>query len=167
VRQRESAPLVDKFFALVDAHCGVDGRPKVTNELLRKALVYAVNQRLVLREFLANGEIPLSNNLSERALRRLVKGRINWLSHGSDEHAVRACALTSLIASCELLGIDPELYLQEILTVAPTYPTRAVLDLAPKNWVKTRQRLIAEGRLKYIDLAALAGSRLKFRRDSG
>jgi hypothetical protein len=167
VRQQESAPLVDKFFALVDAHCGPDGKPNVPNEALRKALVYAVNQRQVLREFLSNGEIPISNNASERALRKVVKGRANWLFHGSDDHAVRACALTSLIASCELLGIDPELYLQEILTVAPSYPTRAVLDLAPANWIKTRQRLIAEGRLKYIDLAHLTGARLKFRPDGG
>lgn len=166
VRQQESAPLVDQFFALVDVHCGPDGKPNVKNELLRKALVYAVNQREILHEFLLNGEIPLSNNASERALRKVVKGRANWLFHGSDDHAVRACALTSLIASCELLGIDPELYLQEILTVAPSYPARAVLDLAPANWIKTRQRLIAEGRLKYIDLAGLTGARLKFRQDS-
>jgi hypothetical protein len=56
---------------------------------------------------------------------------------------------------------------REILTVAPSYPARAVLDLAPVNWIKTRQRLIAEGRLKYIDLAGLTGARLKFRRDGG
>jgi hypothetical protein len=160
VRQRDSAPLVDAFFAWVDAHRGTD----VHNEALRKALVYANNQRLVLREFLSNGEIPLSNNLSERALRRIVKGRVNWLSHGSDDHAQRACALSSLIATCELIGLDPELYLQEVLTVAPSYPARAVLDLAPQNWVKTRQRLIEEGRLKYLDLAGLTGARIKFRR---
>jgi hypothetical protein len=44
-----------------------------------------------------------------------------------------------------------------------SHPAHAALDLAPKNWVKTRQRLIAEGRLKYIDLARATGSRLAFR----
>ena len=84
-------------------------------------------------------------HISERELRAIVKGRINWLFHSSDEHADRACAVFSLIASCEMHGLDPELYLQEILTVGPNYPVRDILDLSPKNWVATRQRLIAEG----------------------
>jgi hypothetical protein len=65
-----------------------------------------------------------------------------------------------LIVSCEVHGLDPELYLQEVLTVAPSWPVHRMLELTPKHWVGTRQRLIAEGRLKYIDLAAIAGSRL-------
>jgi transposase len=60
-------------------------------------------------------------------------------------------------------GLDHESYLQEILTVAPSYPLSRVLDLSPKNWVATRTRLIAEGRLKYLDLARITGSTLVFR----
>ncbi|KYF47974.1 hypothetical protein BE08_45355 [Sorangium cellulosum] len=30
--------------------------------------------------------------------------------------------------------LDPELYLQEILTVTPSYPLRRIFDLSPKNW---------------------------------
>ena len=74
-----------------------------------------------------------------------------------------SAAITSLIATCQMHGLDPELYLQEILTVAPSYPLRRILDLSPRNWVATRQRLIAEGRLKYLDLARITGSRLAFR----
>ena len=92
----------------------------------------------------------MDNNACERALRRVVKGRRNWLSHGSADHAERACAISSLIASCELHGIDPEFYLQEVLTVAPSWPASRALELAPKHWINTRQRLIAEGRLSYI-----------------
>jgi len=159
IRQQYSAPLVDDLFAWCDEQIPL-AHPE---SLVRKGLVYLTNQRVALREFLVNGEIPISNNISERALRRIVKGRMNWLSHGSDEHAVRACAVASLIASCEVHGLDPELYLQEVLTVLPTYPLKSVLDLSPKYWIATRQRLIAEGRLRYIDLAALFGSKLSFR----
>lgn len=159
-RQRESAPLVDALFTWVDAQWPklVDG-----DSLTRKGLVYLRNQREALREFLRNGEIPIDNNACERALRRVVKGRKNWLSHGSAEHAQRACAISSLIASCEVHGIDPEFYLQEVLTVAPSWPAHRVLELAPKHWIATRQRLIAEGRLRYLDLAQVTGSRLTFR----
>ena len=159
MRQEQSAPLVDAFFQWVEEQL-----PRAPEDsFLRKGLVYATNQKQALQEFLRNGEIPMSNNLSERALRRIVKGRMNWLCHGSDKHAERACAIASLIASCQVHGLDPEFYLQEVLTVIPTYPLKSVLDLSPKNWVATRQRLIAEGRLKYLDLASVFGSRLAFR----
>jgi transposase len=158
-RLRESAPLLDALLAWVD-----DQLPKALDgSLARKGLVYLDNQREALREFLRNGEIPMDNNACERALRRIVKGRRNWLSHGSADHAARACAISSLIASCELHGIDPEFYLQEILTVAPSWPAHRALELAPKHWIDTRQRLIAEGLLSYLDLARVTGSRLTFR----
>jgi transposase len=158
-RRRESAPLVDALLAWVDEQW-----PKTLDgSLARKGLVYLRNQREALREFLRNGEIPMDNNACERALRRVVKGRRNWLSHGSTDHAERACAISSLIASCELHGIDPEFYLQEILTVAPSWPANRALELAPKHWIDTRQRLIAEGHLSYIDIAWVTGSRLTFR----
>jgi hypothetical protein len=156
IRRRDSAPLVEDLFEwaereLPSAH---------EDSFLRKGLVYLHNQREALHEFLRNGEIPIHNTASERAARHVVKGRSNWLAHGSDDHAERACALTSLIVSCQVHGLDPELYLQEVLTVAPSWPVHRMLELTPKHWVATRQRLIAEGRLKYIDLAAIAGSRL-------
>jgi hypothetical protein len=158
-RLRQSAPLVDALLAWVD-----DQWPKALDgSLARKGIVYLRNQREALREFLRDGEIPMDNNACERALRRIVKGRRNWLSHGSADHAARACAISSLIASCELHGIDPEFYLQEVLTVAPSWPANRAIELAPKHWIDTRQRLIVEGHLSYIDLARVTGSRLTFR----
>ncbi|MGH3056046.1 MAG: IS66 family transposase, partial [Gaiellaceae bacterium] len=118
IRQCRSAPLIEALFAWVEQERAVVPE----HALLRAGLVYLHNQRDALCEFLYNGEIPIHNNASERALRRVVKGRQNWLFHGSDEHAVRACAVSSLIASCEMHGLDPEFYLQEVLTVAPSYP---------------------------------------------
>ena len=159
IRKEQSAPLVDEFFQWVDQQ--IEVAPQ--ESLLRKGLVYARNQREALHEFLRNGEIPISNNISERELRAIVKGRINWLFHSSDEHADRACAVFSLIASCEMHGLDPELYLQEILTVGPNYPVRDILDLSPKNWIATRQRLIAEGSLRYLDLAKFTEAELRSR----
>ena len=160
VRQTESAPLVKNLFEWADKR-----HPEVKNDdtFVRIGLGYLLNQREALHEFLRNGEIPIHNNISERALRRIVKGRMNWQRHGSDDHAKRACAISSLIASCELHGLDPELYLQEVLTVVPSWPVKRALELSPKNWVGTRQRLIAEGRLKYIDIAQITGSKLALR----
>lgn len=159
VRQRVSAPLVDDLLRIAKTR----RNELPSDSLTRKGFVYLDNQSGPLREFLSNGELPIHNNVSERELRRHVKGRINWLFHGSADHAHSACALSSLVASAELHGLDPEFYLQEILTVLPSYPVNRVLELAPESWLETRKRLIDEGRLKYLDIARVTGSALSFR----
>ena len=81
----------------------------------------------------------------------------------SDDHAEHSCALVSLLASCDPHRLDPEFYLQEVLTVAPTWPRSRALELSPKYWVQTGQQLIRDGLLRYIDLARITGSKLMFR----
>jgi hypothetical protein len=159
VRQLKSAPLVDELLA----RAAIRREELPDDSLTRKGFVYLDNQSTSLREFLVDGEIPIHNNACESELRRPVKGRMNWLFHGSVEHARSAAAILSLVASAELHGLDPEFYLQELLTVLPEYPARRVLELAPVNWVQTRRRLIEAGQLRYIDLARVTGSRLAFR----
>ena len=159
VRARKSAPLADELLSLAASR----RHELPADSLTRKGFIYLDNQRGPLREFLNNGELPIHNNVSERELRRHVKGRMNWLFHGSEEHANSACAISSLVASAELQGLDPELYLQEILTVMPSYSVKRVLELSPENWLETRQRLIADGRLKYLDLARATGCALSLR----
>lgn len=158
-RQNRSAELVDKLFrkAAVRQHeLGADS-------LTRKGYVYLDNQRESFREFLRNGEIPIHNNGCERQLRRMRKGQMNWLFHRSEAHASSTANLWSLVASAELQGLGPELYLQEFFTVIGAYPLRLLLDLAPNHWVQTRFRLIETGQLRYIDWARVTGSRLDFR----
>ncbi|MCU0693413.1 MAG: IS66 family transposase [Polyangiaceae bacterium] len=156
VRQAESAPIVDELFRWVQ----LSKRGVSNASLISKAFTYFANQSEPLRRFLSNGQVPIHNNSSESALRAMVKGRMNWLFHGSAEHAGRACAVGSLIGSSKVHDLDPEFYLQEVSTVAPCYPIQRMLDLSPKNWVATRRRLIEQGSLKYIDLARVLGSRL-------
>ena len=85
-------------------------------------------------------------------------------TQGSEGHACRTAQLSSLLAGAELLGLDPEFYLQEILTVIGKYLARLMLELAPNRWVETRSRLTAAGQRKDIDLARVTGSGLAFRR---
>ncbi|HQF26124.1 MAG TPA: transposase, partial [Polyangiaceae bacterium] len=102
------------------------------------------------RDACGNGEIPIHNNDCEQPLRRMVKGRMNWLFHGSEEHACSTANLSSLVARAEQHGLAPEFSLQEILTMIGEYPARQVLELAPNRWVETRSRLIEAGQLRYI-----------------
>ncbi|MEJ7734400.1 MAG: transposase [Polyangiaceae bacterium] len=128
---------VDAFFAWVDeARAITTGR-----NLATKALGYAHNQEAELRRVFLDGRLPLDNNRSERALRKIVVGRKNWLFYGSDLHADAAAALFSLIASCRMHRVEPERYLEEVIRVLPYWPRDRYLELSPKHWNATRARL--------------------------
>ena len=133
-------PLVDDFFAW--ARAARDNTPG--RNLATKALGYALNQEVELRRVLDDGDLPLDNTRAERALRKIVVGRKNWMFYGSDTHAEAAAAIFSLIASCRLHTLDPFTYLDEVMRVLPYWPKDRYLELAPTHWRATRARLLPE-----------------------
>jgi hypothetical protein len=137
-RQQALRPLLDDFFAWADAE---HSRLAPTRGLLASAFGYALRQKDALRRFLDDGRLPLSNNASERELRRIAVGRKTWLFFGSDDHAQAAANLFSLIASCQLHDLDPEAYLTDIFRILPYWPRDRYLELAPKFWADTHARL--------------------------
>ena len=138
-RQLVARPLLDNFFAWVTEQYAL---VQDTRGLVATAFGYAVRQEGPLRCFLEDGRLVMTNNHSERALRGpIASGRKAWLFFGSDDHATAAANLFSLIVSCELHRLDPELYLAEIIHVLPYWPRDRYLELAPKYWAATRARL--------------------------
>jgi transposase len=136
-RDQHVRPLMLGFFQWVkDARANTLGR-----NLATKALGYAVNQEQELLRVLDDGRLPLDNTRSERALRKVVVGRKNWMFYGSDTHAESAAAILSVIASCRLHRIDPQQYLDEVLRVLPYWPQDRYLELAPLHWNETRAKL--------------------------
>lgn len=136
-REEKLRPLIDAFFAWV-------ARVRLTSEgrnLATKALGYASNQEQELRGVLLDGRLPLDNTRSERALRKIVVGRKNWMFYGSELHASAAAAIFTILASCRLHRIEPWKYLDELLRLLPEWPARRYIELAPKNWKTTRARL--------------------------
>jgi hypothetical protein len=109
---------------------------------LRTALGYAHRQRAALTRFFEDGRLQLTNNGSERELRRIATGRKAWLFVGSDDHAQAAGNLLTLIASARLHKLDPEAYLCDLFRVLPQWPRDRYLELAPKYWPATRARMV-------------------------
>jgi transposase len=139
-RQIVSSPLLDDFFPWAQAQYAC---VKDTRGLVATAFGYAVRQEPALRRFLDDGRLPMTNNHSERALRGIAVGRRAWLFFGSNDHASAAANLLSLIASCELHRLDPETYLAEIIHLLPYWPRDRYLELAPRYWAATRERIPA------------------------
>lgn len=116
------------------------------------ALGYLVRQRRALLRFLDDGRLRLDTNPAELALRREVVGRKNWLFVGSDDGAKWNTVAVSLVASCQLHGIEPWTYLRDVLTLLPSWPKQRVLELAPKHWRETAARSEVQERLTELRL---------------
>ena len=58
----------------------------------------------------------------------------HYLFVGSDAGGRRAAALYSLIESAKLNGLNPQLYLTDLLTRIADHPARQIADLLPWNW---------------------------------
>ena len=66
-------PLVDALFAYLKSN-----ERKASTAKLKQAVTYALNQEKYLRVFLEDGEVPMDNNASERAIRGFCIGKKNW-----------------------------------------------------------------------------------------
>ena len=132
-RLAKSKPILDEFFAWCDRESALvlDETP------ISKAIGYARNQRLALQRFLEDGRLPIHNNLSERELRREAIGRRNWTFLGTDEAGDVNATFVTLLASCQLHGVEPLGYLRDLLCLLPSWPVKRVLELAPAYWKKT------------------------------
>jgi len=117
---------------------------------LAAAIGYHDNQRTALRRFLSDGRLRIDNNLSEQQLRSLVL-LLNNSGPFATANGLRWYAVfRSLIASAHLHELEPQLYLEQILRLAPHWPANRVIELAPKYWRSTlanlseRERAIVE-----------------------
>jgi len=154
MRSNKMTVLVNRHFELCKRHqdSALDGTP------LSAAIRYSLNQEQALRRFLDDGRLPMTNNISERQLRRQAVGRKNWIFVGSDDGAAVNTTFTTLIASCHLHDIEPEAYLREVMCLLQDWPKSRVLELAPCNWEQTRQKpetqqLLAENLwLSFLDI---------------
>jgi hypothetical protein len=138
MRELHLRPHVDAYFAFVQAEYE---KVKHQRGMLRSALGYSVRQRAALTRFFDDGRLKLTNNDSERELRRVATGRKAWMFIGSDDHAQAAGNLLTLVASARLHKLDPEVYLRDLFRVLPHWPNGRYLELCPRDWAATRARL--------------------------
>ena len=123
----------------------LEERGTLPKSKLGKALGYLDRQRDALATFLDDPRIPIHNNDAERDLRHLAVGRKNWLVFGSPRGGDVACRLYSLVLSCKQAGVDPEVYIEDVLGRVATTPHSEIASLTPWGWRAAREAVSAQG----------------------
>ena len=95
-------------------------KPKtLPKSALGKAVNYALNHRKGLSVFLQDGNIALSNNICERAIRNFTIGRKNWLFSASPKGAAASAAVYSIVETSKANGLEPFRYLTYLFEKLP------------------------------------------------
>lgn len=123
VRQKESKPLVDDFFAWIERS------PFFGKNALAKAAEYTLGRADGLKAFLNDGHLEIDNNPAENAIRPNVIGRKNWLFSVSEAGAKANAICLSLAETVKANGIDFYRYLVKLLTELPTLPIHQQPDI--------------------------------------
>lgn len=129
-RQKSIKPLVEEFFAWAKERLSDDSvLPKgKTAEGLR----YAINQEKYLKVFLNDGEVPIDNSASERALRTFCVGKKNWVLINSGRGAEASAIIYSITETAKLNGLNPYYYLDHLLAEIPKLLLPKKKDMPPE-----------------------------------
>ena len=116
-RQLVIKPLVDALFAYLKKM-----EPTVpASGQLRKAYTYILNQEKYLRVFLEDGEVPIDNNASERAIRGFCIGKKNWQMIDTIKGANSSAIIYSIAETAKANNLKPYDYFVYLLEEIPKH----------------------------------------------
>ena len=114
-RQVVIRPLVDAFFAYLKT-IKVSKKDKFGD-----AVGYALNQEKYLRVFLTDGDVPIDNNASERAIRGFCIGKKNWQMIDIINGAKTSAIIYSIVETAKANNLKPFNYVQYLLEELPQH----------------------------------------------
>lgn len=114
-RQAVIKPLVDAFFAYLKT-INVSKKDKFGD-----AVRYARNQEKYLRVFLTDGDVPIDNNASERAIRGFCIGKKNWQMIDTIHGAKSSAMIYSIVETAKANNLRPFDYVQHLLEEIPKH----------------------------------------------
>ena len=109
-------PLVDALFVYLKNHESEAG-----SSTLKKAFTYALNQEKYLKVFLEDGEVPMDNNASERAIRGFCIGKKNWEMIDTINGATSSAIIYSIAETAKANNLKPYEYFEYLLTEIPKH----------------------------------------------
>lgn len=110
-------PLVDALFVYLKQQ-----EPEVQKSgKIRDAFTYILNQERYLRVFLEDGDVPMDNNASERAIRGFCIGKKNWQVIDTINGANSSAIIYSIAETAKANNLKPYEYFQYLLAELPEH----------------------------------------------
>ena len=116
-RQVVIRSLVDALFAYLKQK----KEQIVVKGKLEAAFTYLLNQEKYLRVFLNDGDVPMDNNASERAIRGFCIGKKNWEFIDTINGAKTSAVIYSIAETAKANNLKPYEYFEHLLTVIPEH----------------------------------------------
>ena len=111
----------------------MQARDVLPKSAIGRAINYTRNLWPRLIRYTEDGRFNIDNNLIENSIRPVALGRKNYLFAGSHEAAQRGAVIYSLLATCQIRGVDPFTWLKNALETIPDYPANQLEKLLPNK----------------------------------
>jgi transposase len=134
LRQEKAVPRLAQIKAWLEEQLRDGASPVLPKSAMGEAIGYCLNHWTALTEYVNDGDLAIDNNAAENAIRPIVLGRKNWLFAGSDNGGRTGAVLASLVASCKRHGVDPFVYLKDVLTRIAATPVSQLDQFLPDRW---------------------------------
>ena len=118
-RQIKVKPLVEAYFAWVREM--LESKGNILKGKTLDGLRYSLNQEKYLKVFLRDGNVPIDNSASERAIRPFCLGKKNWILINSIKGAEASAIAYSIAESAKANELRPYMYFKHLLTVIPEH----------------------------------------------
>lgn len=116
-RQSSIKPLVEEYFAWIkEILADTTVVPKGETS---KGINYSINQEEYLKVFLTDGEVPIDNSATERALRGFTIGRKNWMTINTVRGAQASAIIYSVTETARANQLNVYYYIRHLLTELP------------------------------------------------
>lgn len=116
-RQENIRPLVEEYFAWVKRQLEENAVPPKSKTA--DGLKYSVNQEKYLKVFLEDGNVPIDNSASERAIKTFCLGKKNWMFHNTVNGAQASAVIYSISETAKLNNLRPYYYFKHLFTELP------------------------------------------------
>ena len=130
LRADKSVPLLESLRIWLQ-----ENYPKVLpSSKIGKAISYALYIYDRLCRYVSDGRFRIDNNLAENAVRPLALGRKNYLFCSNHQSAERTAVIYSLLGTCRICGVNPVIWLTDVLDRIQEHSILRLGELLPGKW---------------------------------